>query len=112
MNKNKKIFTFKYDPTISLEKIGKETLVAVKTSKSQVHLHEISFANLEEAELNQADLRYTDLTGANLIGSDLSKANLSNANLRATYFVVKNYTRLNPAYSEMPGTSSISMPFL
>jgi predicted transcriptional regulator len=53
MNKKKKIFTFKYDPTISLKRMGEEILTAVKTDKPQVHLHEISFNNLEDI-MNEA----------------------------------------------------------
>jgi predicted transcriptional regulator len=47
MNKNK-IFTFKYDPTISLKKMGEEIREAVKTGKPNLQLHQLSFANIED----------------------------------------------------------------
>jgi predicted transcriptional regulator len=47
-NEKKRTFTFKYDPTISLEKMGQELQEVVKTGKSNLHLHQISFANIED----------------------------------------------------------------
>src|SRR5947209_1953169 len=47
MNKNKN-FTFKYDPTISLTKMGEEILAVVRTGKPSVHLHQVSFASIKD----------------------------------------------------------------
>jgi len=47
MNKEK-TFIFKYEPTISLEKMGEDMLKAVRTSKPSVHLHQISFASIKD----------------------------------------------------------------
>jgi predicted transcriptional regulator len=47
MNKIK-IFTFKYDPNISLERMGQEIQKVVKTGQSNLSLHQISFANIED----------------------------------------------------------------
>ena len=47
MNKEK-TFIFKYDPTISLEKMGEDMLKAVRTGKPSVHLHQISFASIKD----------------------------------------------------------------
>ncbi|KLL02640.1 MAG: hypothetical protein MRERV_33c003 [Mycoplasmataceae bacterium RV_VA103A] len=47
MNKEK-IFTFKYDPTISLNQMGEDMLKAVQSGKTSVHLHQISFANIKD----------------------------------------------------------------
>jgi predicted transcriptional regulator len=47
MNKNK-IFTFKYDPTISLKRMGEEMLEAVKINKPSISQHQISFANIKD----------------------------------------------------------------
>ena len=47
MNKNK-TFTFKYDPNISLEGTFSRMEEAVRTGKSFVNLHQISFASIED----------------------------------------------------------------
>ena len=47
MNKEK-TFIFKYDPTISLEKMGEDMLKAIRAGKPSVHLHQISFANIKD----------------------------------------------------------------
>src|SRR5687767_15173661 len=47
MNKNK-TFTFKYDPAISLKRMGEEVLEAVKTSKPSINQHQISFSNIKD----------------------------------------------------------------
>jgi len=43
-----KTFIFKYDPTISLEKMGEDMLKTVRTGKPSVNLHQISFANIKD----------------------------------------------------------------
>lgn len=43
-----KIFTFKYDPTISLKQMGEEILKTVRTGQSSINQHQISFANIED----------------------------------------------------------------
>src|SRR6185436_15408234 len=43
-----KTFTFKYDPTISLEKTFAEMNEVVRTGKSSIHLNQISFASLKD----------------------------------------------------------------
>lgn len=43
-----KIFTFKYDPTISLERTFAKMNEAVRTGRPSVHLHQISFASIKD----------------------------------------------------------------
>src|SRR5436305_15297820 len=47
MNKNK-IFTFKYDPAISLKRMGEEILETTRTGKPLVSQHQISFASAKD----------------------------------------------------------------
>ena len=47
MNKDK-TFIFKYDPAISLKRMGEDILETVHTGKPNINLHQINFANLED----------------------------------------------------------------
>jgi len=48
MNNKEKTFVFKYDSTISLKQMGEEMLEAVRTGKSSINQHQISFANIRD----------------------------------------------------------------
>lgn len=43
-----KIFTFKYEPNISLKRMGEDIQRAVRTGKPSINLHQISFSSIED----------------------------------------------------------------